>query len=281
MSKMKDSALYDEADESPCLTLDEIAEVLGGRVVDDKVVIGAVTVTFSDPARPESFWVYGCGANLWKTKKLIRAKLNLPEESREEGWKRTEEAMRIWDDSVKAEGTLVEAYLRRRGITVPVPSCIKFYPRLWHHESGCKLPAMVALVVDHRGASAGIHQTWLSWAGTKANVSPNKKTRGVIGGCAVRLSPTGDELVIGEGIETSMSAMVAGRAGWSAMNAVNLGKLILPKQVRSVVILVDGDRSGEMGAAAAYSRWVGEGRRVVLRRAPPGKDFNDILTEGG
>ncbi len=118
----------------------------------DKVIIGATTLTFSDPSRPEAFWVYGCPGNPWLVKKQILKKLGLPEMSREEGWMRTEDAVGLLEDTKPADGTLVEKYLRGRAITVPLRPRRQVRPRLWHHESRASIRAMVAVVTDHRGA---------------------------------------------------------------------------------------------------------------------------------
>ena len=41
--------------------------------------------------------------------------------------------LEIWDEAVPASGSTVEAYLRSRGITMAVPSSIRFHDRLWHN----------------------------------------------------------------------------------------------------------------------------------------------------
>jgi putative DNA primase/helicase len=139
---------------------------------------------------------------------------------------------------------------------------------------------MVALVTDVADKPVAIHRTYLSPSGRgKAPVDPPRMALGPIAGNAIRLSPVGEELFVGEGIETAMSAVVAGRAAWSAVSAMGLRALVLPDEVRKVGVLVDSDDDGacERAANEAGCRWLREGRQVLLHRAPPGQDFNDVL----
>jgi hypothetical protein len=82
-----------------------------------------------------------------------------------------------------------------------------------------------------------------------------------------RLAPATEMLIVGEGIESVLSAMVmTGRPGWAALSTSGLVALILPPEVRSVVIVADHDENGagERAAHKAGLRWAGEGRRVRI-----------------
>jgi putative DNA primase/helicase len=147
--------------------------------------------------------------------------------------KRTEAALSIWQASLSAQGTQVETYLRSRGLTVSPPPAIRFHPGL-KHASGGVWPAMVALVtrgVD--GAPIAIHRTFLDRNGEgKAPVDPQKMMLGPCRGGAVRLADPGDVLMIGEGIETCLAAMLAtGRPAWAALSTSGLRTLDLPGDV--------------------------------------------------
>lgn len=105
---------------------------------------------------------------------------------------------------------------------------------------------------------------------------------GPVGGGAVRLAPLDPdrELMIGEGIETTLSAMVMtpGIPAWSDISAGNLRQLVLPAEARDVILLVDNDDEGERAALFAAGHWKRDGRRVRLARPPPSfNDFNDVL----
>jgi hypothetical protein len=200
--------------------------------------------------------------------------------------RRTQAGLDIWQASRPAAETLVAVYLRSRGIILAPPLSLRFRAGL-KHPSGGAWPAMVALVT--RGtdeAPLGIHRTFLAHDGsTKAPVEPAKMMLGPCRGGAVRLGTPGDLLMVGEGIETCLAAMQAnGNAAWAALSTSGLRSLNLPREVRDVVVLADGDDPGEEAAQACAWRWKREGRRVRIARPPRGLDFNDLLQvalEGG
>ncbi len=191
---------------------------------------------------------------------------------------RTEMALRIWAETQPAAGSLVEPYLRARGINIPRPLSLRFHPALKHSDS--MWPAMVALITRGTdGEPIGIHRTFLSRdGGAKAPVTPPKKMLGPCRGGAVRLGPVGDRLMIAEGIETALSAMQAtGRSAWAALSTSGLRSLDLPPVIHDVIILADGDEAGETAAKTAALRWRREGRLVRIARPPAGADFNAML----
>ena len=189
-------------------------------------------------------------------------------------------AMRIWNEAKPAAGTLVEVYLRARGITISLPPSLRFHPRL-KHRSGTFHPTMIALVTDSQSAEEiAIHRTYLATDGSaKALVTPDKMMLGPTRGGVVRLTTATDKVMIGEGIETVLSAMQAtDRPGWAALSTSGLTSLVLPTSIASVVILADGDSAGMSAADQAARHWAGQNRSVRIARAPTGFDFNDILT---
>jgi putative DNA primase/helicase len=97
-------------------------------------------------------------------------------------------------------------------------------------------------------------------------------------GGAVRLGEADDVLMVGEGIETCLAAMQAtGNTAWAALSTSGLRWLDLPRAVRDVIVLADGDEPGEAAAQDCARRWQREGRRVRIARPPRGMDFNDLL----
>ena len=84
--------------------------------------------------------------------------------------------------------------------------------------------------------------------------------------------------MVGEGIETCLAAMRAtGQAAWAALSTSGLRALDLPRDVRDVIVLADGDDPGEAAAQDCTWRWKREGRRVRIARPPRSMDFNDLL----
>jgi hypothetical protein len=193
--------------------------------------------------------------------------------------KRREAALAIRQATIRADGTLVEGYLVRRGLHLPPPPTLRFHFGL-KHPSGGIWPAMVALVtlgVDD--APIAIHRTFLARDGAgKAPIDPQKMMLGPCRGGAVRLGGLGDTLMIGEGIESCLAAMLAtGNPSWAALSTSGLRTLDLPRKVRQVIVLADGDDPGEAAAQECAWHWKREGRRVRIARPPRGMDFNDLL----
>lgn len=259
-------------DRAPSLA---IADARDGKVLvrchagcDQRDVIAAL--------RARGVWDVADGRSIRFSRKADRVP---PPEMDGDAIKRAEAALAIWRGALPAEGTPVETYFRSRGVAIPVPSSIRFHAGL-RHPSGGVWPAMVALVT--RGCDdkpIGIHRTFLTRDGNgKAPVDPVKMMLGPCRGGAVRLGPTGDLLMVGEGIETCLAAVQAsGCPAWAALSTSGLRTLDLPPAVRDLVVLADGDDPGEAAAQNCAWRWKREGRRVRIARPPGGMDFNDLL----
>lgn len=196
---------------------------------------------------------------------------------------RIERALAIWRQSVQAEGTPAEAYLRGRAIVTPAPRSIRFHPRLKHGPTGLFLPAMVAAVQASDGRITGVHRTFIKHDGSgKAIVSEAKLSLGLIAGGAIRLGAAGRDLAIGEGIETCLSFMQAHRIpAWSALSAGNLCSVIVPPLPIAAIVYIcqdlDANRAGEKAAERAAERLSSEGRTVKIATPFAGKDMNDAL----
>lgn len=193
--------------------------------------------------------------------------------------KRSAIAMAIWQASQPTVGTLVAAYLHSRGLALPIAPALRFHVGLKHH-TGSLWPAMVALVTEGTsGLPIAIHRTFLALDGHgKAPVNPTKMMLGPCRGGVVRLGEFHGVLMVGEGIETCLAAKQAtGNSVWAALSTSGLRSLDLPRDVRDVIVLADGDEPGEAAALSCARRWSDEGRRVRIARPPQGTDFNDLL----
>jgi hypothetical protein len=192
---------------------------------------------------------------------------------------RSKAALAIWNAACPTDRTLVQTYLDSRGIHISLPPMLRFHGGL-KHPSGGIWPAMVALVTNGAdGMPVAIHRTYLALnGGGKAPVEPQKMMLGPCRGGAVRLAEPGDVLMIGEGVETCLAAMQAsGHPAWAALSTSGLRSLDLPKDVRDLIVLADGDAAGEAAARDCALRWKQEGRGVRIARPPQGMDFNDML----
>jgi hypothetical protein len=184
-------------------------------------------------------------------------------------------------------GSLVATYLgEARGISLLPPDILKEHLQC-PHRLGIRARAMVAPIVDVDGDLTGIHATYLHLDGRrKANFGRpeyQRECRGVARGGAIRLAPYDREreLIVGEGIESTLSAMeLFELPGWSAVSAAGMKTVELPSSVRSILIACDNDLSGagQRNALVAHEKWTAEGRSVRVKCPPVvGHDFNDVL----
>jgi putative DNA primase/helicase len=196
-------------------------------------------------------------------------------------------ACNIIASALPATATVVERYLHTRvpgiaGVPPPFRYLPIASPYARHPPSGGRRPVMVATVEHVEHGVVGAHRTWLAVDGSaKASFDPARMSTGAISGGAVWLASAAETLMVGEGIETTLSAMMAiGLPGWAALSTSGLVALVLPSIVTEVIILADNDATGagEKAARAAAQRWLAEGRKVRLAMPPnPGTDFNDVL----
>jgi hypothetical protein len=187
---------------------------------------------------------------------------------------------RIKAGSVPAAGTLVRRYLSGRGIALKLPPTLLYHPALYHQESRTTGPAMVA-VVD--GADA-ISRTWIAPDGSgKATLDPVKKSLGPIKGHAVRLGRPSPKLIVGEGIETTLSALQLWGPSfdaWAALGTQGMAALIVPDTITEVIIAADNDEAGRTSAWDLKRRLNQERPSLTASVYLPRngeKDFNDVL----
>jgi putative DNA primase/helicase len=88
----------------------------------------------------------------------------------------------------------------------------------------------------------------------------------------------GAPLVIGEGIETSLSAgRMIGAPAWASIAAGNMKRIIPPPDPSEIILAADPDPTGQVEAWAAADAWQAQGRRVrVATPETTGQDFNDV-----
>lgn len=199
--------------------------------------------------------------------------------------KKTEKARGIWNGatSIIADDPAGK-YLTSRHIQhlIGVPSLR--YRSDVQHPSQERWPGLVALVQDVAGQPVAIHRTFLTMGGAKAHIEPQKATLGPVLGAAIRLAQVAEEIVVGEGIESSAAAgLLLNLPAWAAISAGNLASgLVLPPEVRRVVIAADHDAPGIKSAEDAARRWTAEGRAVrIVKPDEPGVDFADLLMRRG
>ncbi|MFQ6552939.1 hypothetical protein AAD018_011435 [Aestuariibius insulae] len=236
-------------------------------------------------------------------------------------------ARALWADARIFSGSTAEKYLALRGIKFDTsPTGLRFHPalRYMHMIDGAwtelhRGPAMLAGIVAPSGQLIGVHRTWidLSSPGSKwkAIIAHNgerldaKKVLGSKKGGAIRLTPMAKSpvLIMGEGIETTLSAQVVqpvpNAEYWCGIDLGNMagrmrkikGKrysgrpdlddedaFLPPPWVKRLIYLMDGDSEPKMTRAKLECGL----RRAMAHRsdlrgqivwAGEGVDFNDLL----
>jgi hypothetical protein len=197
----------------------------------------------------------------------------------------TTRALKLWDDASPVNGTLAEAYLRRRGLEPPEDDeALRYYGACPFGDS--RYGAMLALFRDIRtNEPKAIHRIALSAGGMLIG----KMMLGPVSGCAIKIDA--DENVeqglhIGEGIETCLAARQLGfKPCWSVGSSGAIKAFPVLAGIEALTILVDNDhadrngrRAGQDDSLACSERWLSAGkevRRVVPRRE--GADMADIV----
>ncbi|MEL6959831.1 MAG: hypothetical protein AAGL89_12855 [Pseudomonadota bacterium] len=238
-----------------------------------------------------------------------------------------EQARQIWKRT-KADNGAIRYYLRQRGINDPtidlVLAGLRYAPLLPYfagegraalkvHEG----PAMIAKMIGPDGKGSGVHRTWLDRDNPKGKAVikkggetlKSKKTRGSTKGASIRLfTPPGAKvLVMGEGIETTLTALMArpfeNAAYWAGVDLGNMagrmqkvpGKrhsglpdmtdkdaFVPPPWVTRLVFIMDGDSDPKITRAKLES---GLKRAMAMRPGLVGQivhpgagvDLNDVL----
>jgi hypothetical protein len=202
---------------------------------------------------------------------------------------RTARALKIWRNTERGAGSIVERYLVNRGITLDRwPAALRYHPRCPRPSDDqgnfvVPFPAMVSLVEHVERGAVAVHCTYLRPDGGKAEIDKPKAIFGPVAGAAVRIDMphVGQWFAVAEGIETALSVAVASSLPvWAALSAGGIKNLILPPEATHIVICADHDENGvgERAARDAATRWLAEGRRVRVAKPPElGSDFNDVL----
>lgn len=237
-------------------------------------------------------------------------------------------AREIWQAGVSAEDTPVRDYLTLRGIPRDLfprlPGCLRYHPdlpymvqidRRWVEVH--RGPAMLAAIQGPDGRFRGVHRTWIDLGRAKGKpriAHPEtgelvkvKKSLGSVKGGAIRLTPARPVLIMGEGIETTATALVAdippGAGYWAGISLGNmagarrLGKglkyagipdlgdaeaFVPPVGTERLIFIQDGDSEPRLTQAQLFS---GLRRAMALRpglkghrvHAGAGMDLNDVL----
>jgi len=219
-----------------------------------------------------------------------------------------EAARRLLAMSRPIAGTLVEAYLRNRGITdLRETGALRFHPRCYYRPdvddpSGTSptgaspsrtFPAMIAAVTDLAGGITGAHRTYLDPCLLdphgfrearlgKAPIATPRRAMGDLLGHAVRFGLVDNVMAVGEGIETVLSLRMALplMPVLAALSAGHLGALLFPPTLRRLYIISDDDPAGDQATAKLMER-AEEAGIEAIPLSPQRGDFNEDLRRLG
>jgi len=198
----------------------------------------------------------------------------------------------LWAQASPLAGSLAERYLREaRAIDAPLGGAdLRFCAmtpnwrddlRRWERR-----PALIARVSDAAGRGISTHVTFLRADGLeKADLPTPRKSMAPVRAGFIRLAP-GTNLIVGEGIESTLSAWGAQKThigmlgAIAAISAGGMAALAWPTDASALIIAPDRDanEAGEKAALALAGRAHRGGLTVSLMRPPPGfGDWNDAV----
>jgi putative DNA primase/helicase len=190
----------------------------------------------------------------------------------------------IWDAAVSPIRTIVEPYLwieRHLELDPDIAgSVVRFHPECpWKDElteQVLRVPCMVAAMRSiETDEIVAIQRTRLSPVGQKID----RRMLGPAAGAAIKLdADVTCGLVIGEGIETCMTARQLGlRPVWALGSSEPIKSLPVLAGVESLTILAEICPASAEAIEACGRRWHAAGREVLINRPIRGKDLNDAI----
>lgn len=200
-----------------------------------------------------------------------------------------EAARRLFAMSQPIERTLVETYLRKRGITLlHGTGALRYHSHCYYRPEDDgpteTWPAMIASVTDLTGHLTGAHRTWLDPDGFseatlgKAPIDTQRKAMGDLLGNAVRFGIPGEVMGAGEGIETilSLRCVLPDMAMAAALSANHLAAILFPETLRRLYIVRDADPAGDGARNTLVERADAAGIEAIVL-SPRLGDFNEDL----
>lgn len=196
----------------------------------------------------------------------------------------SEAARRLIGMSQPITGTIVQAYLRNRGITdLRGTGNLRFHPRCYYRPDERSptetWPAMIAAVTDLDGKITGAHRTWLDpQSRDKAPIDTPRRAMGDLLGNAVRFGIGGEVMAAGEGIETvlSLRQVLPDMPMLAALSAAHLPAIRFPDTLRRLYIVRDNDQAGDAARDSLIERANAVGIEAIVI-SPALGDFNEDL----
>jgi len=187
----------------------------------------------------------------------------------------TDIAKRLYAAGRPLAGTLGEAYLNKRGITLrDGMESLRFHPRAWFDANAYR-PAIFAAVRDNAVNITGINRMFLD---ENANLI-ERRALGELHGNAARIGPiNAHHLLVGEGLESTLSFTVThpGQPLAATLSSAHMAAFKIPTVVKYLTIAADNGAAGRNAAKILETRALKHGvrTRVIF---PKLADFNDDL----
>ena len=192
-------------------------------------------------------------------------------------------AVQIWTEASNAHGTVVEVYLRSRGLDLPDGAdVLRFHPACpWGDKTLGRtvfVPAMVAAMRQIDGdAVTAVHRTRLTPEGAKVD----RMMLGKASGAAIKLDA--DDAVtaglhLAEGIETALAGRQLGfKPCWALGSAGGISALQVLGGIECLTILAEHDDTNRKAVETCAARWHGAGREVIVVEPASGSDILDAM----
>jgi hypothetical protein len=182
-----------------------------------------------------------------------------------------------------------EAVAVLAGGKCPSSRVLRFHPDCPFGDDGTRHPCLLALYrrielplflppdQPVEAEPRAVMRTALTVDGKKIG----RMAYGPVRGSAIKLSDDADVtmgLIIGEGLETTLAAMVFGLApAWALGSAGGIAKFPVLSGIEALTILAETDDGGanEQAIEECFSRWTAAGREVSRATSMIGSDVND------
>lgn len=193
-------------------------------------------------------------------------------------------ARRLWEEAAPITRQLSAHHIRRRGVlrAPPVSGALRHHPSVptaVYADLGARRPALLAAVTTAENVLCAVEVTYLAPNGERANdLRVSRKIVGVLPpSCAVRLDAVREDLLVGEGVFSTLSASARfALPGWALLSTGNLRTWSPPSGVRRVLIAADRGLDGERSARCLRRHLGASGVIAHIAWPPlPASDWNE------
>ncbi len=227
----------------------------------------------------------GIAPDAWKRPQDAQQRPVTPSPAPNNDAARTARATAVWHEARDPRGTVVETYLRGRGLDLDddvAGAVLRFHPRCpWRDEELNRTVYIPAMVTVMRSIATdkvqAIQRTRLTPEGGKVA----RRMLGPAGGAAIKLDADADVthgLAIGEGCETALAARQIGiRPCWALGSAGAVASFPILPGIEALTLLAENDEANHKAVEACAGRWHAAGREVIVVEPASGSDILDAM----